>query len=163
MRSKGHRSTYSLLILFVGIFAFWWGIAVLARNDKSAPASPYVASASPVSTADTYVPQTVTGPIAIHSSIKDGTYTYSGSIPLSSECDELGTGISVSGSNPEHVTIVLTLKRPNQCDIAHVGNVEQPFAVSLAVPTNAKAVFDGLTVNGAIVPVNLSALAATQH
>jgi hypothetical protein len=155
MRSKGHRSTYSLLILFVGIFAFWWGIAVLARNDKSTPAVSYVASASPVSTADTYVPQTVSGPVAIEATIVSGTHTYKGSIPLTSMCDALSTGISVSGSNPEHVSIVLTLKRPSTCAEETTGAMSQPFAVSLAVPSNTEAVFDGLTINGAIVATTL--------
>ncbi len=156
MRSKGRQSKFSLVLLFVGIFAFWWGIAVLTQNNKSTSTASYVASASPVSTADTYVPQTVTGPITIHANVKQGTYTYSGSVPLSSTCDELATGVSVTGTNPEHVTIILTLKRPSECTDTSAAPA-QPFAVSLSVPANTKAVLDGLTVNGVIVTTHLAA------
>lgn len=154
MRSRSHQGKYSLILLFVGIFAFWWGIAVLSQTDKSAyPASQ--ASASPVSTSS-YVPQAVAGTVAVQTSFASGTYTYSGSVPLALSCDELGTGISVTGTNPEHVTIILTIQRPVGCKDRDTA-VSQPFAASLSVPPNTKAVLDGLTVNGVIVQTSLSA------
>lgn len=156
MRSKGHQGKYSLIVLFVGIFAFWWGIAVLAQNDKTAYTAPQTASAA--SPAGAYISQTIAGPVAIQATVKGGTvYTYSGSIPLTDICEELGTGIAVNGSNPQHVTIVLTLKEPVAgCAQASGGDTLQPFAVFLSVAPGTKALLDGLTVNGAIVETTVA-------
>ena len=153
MRSKGRQGTYSLLLLFVGIFAFWWGIAVLAENDKGTYGAPSTAQASP-SNAGTYIAEAVQGPIAVQTMHKGAVYTFSGSVPLASVCDELGTGISVSKSNPPHVTVILTLQKPtNLC--AEGATTTQPFAVSLTVASGTQALLDGVTVNGVIVATRL--------
>ena len=158
MRGKGHQSKYSLLVLFVAIFAFWWGIAVLTQNTKPNYTAPQSVSAVPSSA----IPQDISGPVPVQESVSSaGVYSYTGSVPLPDSCDDLGTGISVSGQNPEHVTIILTLTKPlTSCVEAAGTGVQQPFGVSVAAPSGAKAVLDGLTVNGVIVPTTLTKVAA---
>lgn len=154
-RSKSHQGKFSLVLLFVAIFAFWWGIAVLSQNGKGTYAQPQSVSAS-ATNAGTYAPQNIAGPVDVTLEVKGSTlYTYSGSLMLTSACDTLSTGIAVNGTNPERVTILLNLAKPlDTCTEATGDTLEQPFAVSLAVASGTKAVLDGLTVNGVIVPTN---------
>lgn len=152
-KSKSRQGKYSLLLLFVGIFAFWWGIAVLAQNNKPGSAAIHVPSAS-AAEKTMYTLQSIEGPVKIHATLKGDAYTYSGSVPLTSACDELGTGVSITGADTKHVTIVLTLQKPmDGCAYTTSEELEQPFAVSISVASGTKATLDGLTVNGAIVAV----------
>ena len=153
MNSKGRQGTYALLLLFVGIFAFWWGIAVLTQNSKGPYAASRTAEASPLEVG-TYTQEGVQVPIAIQTSHKGSLYTYSGTVPLTSVCDKLGTGISVTNTNPAHITVVLTLQRPvSAC--RELGSSSQPFAVSLTVASGTRAVLDGVTVNGVIAATQM--------
>ena len=164
MRRKSHQGKYSLILLFVGIFAFWWGIAVLAQNDKSASlgtsVSP-VAQAAPAPSVDNDTFESISNPIAIQETVKGNVYTYSGSIMLPNPCDNVGTGISVNGFNPEHITIFLTLtKSLTGCTDQPQTFTAQPFGVSLTIATGTKAILDGLTVNGIIAATHLTKASA---
>jgi hypothetical protein len=153
MRSYGRKSTFPLVLLFVGIFAFWWGISVLAQNDTAAPA-PSIALPASASTAD--ASQNISGPVALNITQKGTVYTYSGSLPVSSSCDDLGTGIAVGGDNSAHVTVLLTVTRPLIPCAETAGDASnEPFSASLSVASGTKPVLDGLTVNGVIVATNI--------
>ena len=150
MRSKGRRGKLSLILLFVGIFAFWWGIAVLTQNGKVLPSLSSASAPSSVA----YAIQNFSGPLTVDTSVSNNNvYTYSGSLPLVSSCDQLGTGLAVSGTNPAHVTVLLTLMKPvvDCAEAADGPDDVQPFSVSIAVKPGAKAVLDGVTVNGIII------------
>jgi hypothetical protein len=149
MLSRNRPGKLSLLLLFVCIFAFWWGIAVLTQNS-AAPGT----EQAPVGSTNT-IPQGVSGPIGVDISISNNRYTYSGSVPLVSSCDELGEGIAVHGEDPAHVTILLTLVRQSACAEAAGGGTEEPFSVSVSASAGAKVMLDGLTVNGVIVPTTV--------
>ena len=147
MQSRAHSGTWSLVLLFVCIFAFWWGIAVLAQNNN-------VASVP-------YAPEGVSGPVAVRITSANNTYTYSGSVPLASPCDELGEGIAVNGQHPPHITVLLTLMKPSvACAQASDGSSSEPFSVSVSVASGTKAVLDGLTVNGIIMPTTIQSASA---
>ncbi|HEY5383245.1 MAG TPA: hypothetical protein VIJ88_01680, partial [Candidatus Paceibacterota bacterium] len=149
MRGRGHQGKSFLILLFVIIFAFWWGVSVIAQNEQGPLAT--LSSAPPVYL-PAAVPQNVPGPVAVLVTQKGTVYTYSGSLPLPSSCDELGTGIAVNGTNPAHVTLLLILSKPlTACAEAAGGVIEEPFSASLSVKPGTKVVFDGLTVNGVIV------------
>ena len=150
MQNRAHSGRLSLVLLFVCIFAFWWGIAVLTQNNNGAPSGQPTANAASVA----YVPEAVSSPVAVQVSFANNTYTYSGIVPAASACDQLGEGISVNGSNPSHVTVLLTLmKQQGAC--TDTGDSNEPFAVSVSVGAGTKAVLDGLTVNGVITPTTV--------
>ncbi len=162
MRRKGHQAKYSLMLLFVGIFAFWWGIAVLAQNDKAPTPTMQAATALPQEMIHASLPS-INGALSIHVVKNSGTYSYSGNILLSSPCEELGIGIASSGSSTVHVTIPLTLFAPsNGCNDTSEGTSSAPFSASLSVSPGAKVVFDGVTINGVIVATTLTSKAASQ-
>jgi len=149
MRSKGYQGKYSLILLFVGIFAFWWGIAVLAQSNKTSTSSTQSAASS---AALMYTPQTPSGPVELQTIKTPTSYTYSGLLALSTPCDQLGTGLATSGSGTVHVTVALTyMKQVSACKEAFDGSDELPFSASLSVPPGTKVVLDGLTINGVIV------------
>lgn len=149
MRSKGRQGRYSLILLFLGIFAFWWGIAVLGQGGKSDA----VQAVAMQQQAAVYVPQQVSGPLSIATSSNGNTFSYSGSISLSPECERLATGVSVTGASPKHVTVMLTLERKANCTSTTTSIVKQPFAVSVEVPSGTSPILDGVTTNGAIVAI----------
>ena len=154
MRYKGRQGKFSLLLLFVGIFAFWWGIAVLAQNDS--PASAQINPSVAASDSAAYLPQNISGKVALQVAHTGDVYTYSGALPTPSACDSLGSGIAVQGSDPVHVTVVLTLMKPVvTCSGASSAGEMQPFSVSLSVKPGAKALLDGVTVNGIIMGTTL--------
>jgi hypothetical protein len=97
------------------------------------------------------------GPIAVHSSIANNEASYTGDIVIPSACDILGTGIAVKGQNPAHVTVLFTLTAPQTgCAAAAQTLTTAPFAVSVTImPGAKKPVFDGVTVNGVIMPITL--------
>jgi hypothetical protein len=156
MQSRAHSGRWSLVLLFVCIFAFWWGIAVLGQNNTATPSGQPTANAASVA----YVPEAVAGPVAVQVAFTNDTYTYTGLVPLSSPCDELGEGIAVNGRNPSHVTILLTLmKQPGACTETS-GDTNGPFLVSVSVAPGTKAVLDGLTINGIITPTTIQPVSA---
>ena len=151
MQNRAHPGRLSLVLLFVCIFAFWWGIAVLTQNNTASSSTQSLANAASA----TPVPEGVPGPVGMQVAFVKNTYTYSGSVPAASPCDMLGEGIAVNGKNPSHVTILLTLmKQPGTCTDT-TGDSNEPFAVSVSVASGTKAVLDGLTVNGIITPTTL--------
>jgi hypothetical protein len=156
MQNRAHSGKLSLVLLFVCIFAFWWGIAVLSQNNTGSSNTQATANAASVA----YVPEGISGPVAVQVSFANNTYTYSGSVPLTSPCDQLGEGIAVNGSNPSHITVLLTLmKQPGTCTDTG-GDANEPFAVSVSVAPGTKAVLDGLTVNGIITPTAIQQVSA---
>gem|GEM_PF-2077821 len=152
MHQRSHSGRLSLILLFVCIFAFWWGIATLAQNSKAAPDP---TSSTPAAVA-AYVPQQVSGPVTMQVAVANDMYTYSGSVPLASSCEQLGEGIAVKGRDPSHITVLLTLTQPaTACAEASGGSTSEPFAVSASVTPGTKAILDGITVNGVITPATI--------
>jgi hypothetical protein len=141
MRRKGHRSKLSLLLLFVVIFAFWWGISVLTQTGVGPSLTASVPS---------QVPSNL---VTVNVTYQNNVYTFAGALPLSAACDEFGSGIAVNGQNPDHVTILLTLAKPFVDCAQAASGPGQPFSVSLSVQPGVKVVLDGLTINGAIMPI----------
>ncbi|MGC9602591.1 MAG: hypothetical protein ABSE76_02520 [Minisyncoccia bacterium] len=157
MQNRAHSSTWSLVLLFVCIFAFWWGIAVFTQNSTGVSNQQPTADAPSVQ----YVPQGTLKPVEVQVAFANNTYTYSGSMPLDSSCEELGEGISVNGQNPSHVTILLTLVKPSvACAQASEGGTNEPFSVSVLVASGTKAMLDGLTINGIIIPTTIKSIHA---
>jgi hypothetical protein len=154
MQSRAHSGRWSLVLLFVCIFAFWWGIAVLGQNNKGSSNTQPTANAASVA----YVPEGVSGPVAVQVAFVNDTYTYSGSVSSASPCDQLGEGIAVHGNNPSHVTVVLTLMKQSGICTDTMGDANEPFAVSVSVASGTKAVLDGLTVNGIITPTTIQSV-----
>ncbi|HUD02593.1 MAG TPA: hypothetical protein VMR46_01045 [Candidatus Paceibacterota bacterium] len=156
MQNRAHSGKLSLVLLFVCIFAFWWGIAVLTQNNTGAPNAQPTANAASVAS----IPQEVSGPVAVQVSFANNTYTYSGTVPLASPCDQLGEGIAINGKDPSYVTVLLTLmKQPGICK-ATSGDTNEPFSVSVSVASGTKAVLNGLTVNGIITPTAIQQVSA---
>lgn len=153
MRRRGRQGKFSLIGLFVVIFAFWWGISVLSQNGAATPAD----AALPASASSAYAPQNITSPLALNVMQKGTVYTYAGSVPLSSSCDQLSTGIAVHGSNPTHITILLTVTKPLVACVGTSGT-NTHFSVSLSVKAGTQAVFDNLMLNGSIVPTALQVI-----
>jgi len=146
MLSRGKKNTTTLVSLIVAIFAFWWGVSVLDQTQN-------VPKVITVAAADLQIdPYTAASVIVVHHSL-DANHmdAFSGTITLPSGCDDLGTGIASHGSNPAHVTILLTVLKDPGCTSAPPGGSDQPFSVSLSHAATAP-VFDGVTVNGVIVP-----------
>ena len=156
MQNRAHSGRLSLVLLFVCIFAFWWGIAVLTQNNSGAPSGQPTANAASVA----FMPEAVAGPVAVQVSFANNTYTYSGIVPAASACDQLGEGISVNGSNPSHVTVLLTLMKQSGICREASGDASQPFAVSVSVASGTKAILDGLTINGIITPTTIKTASA---
>lgn len=143
---KRRRAQWSLMVLLVGIFALWWGVSVLSGQNYTFKNS----------SAAKLVSYTSNTPIIVYGSMLGNTHTFEGSVPLANSCEVLGSGIAVQGSNPAHVTVVLSLmESPGLCAQA-AGNSEEMFNVSLSLPTNTQVVFDGTTMNGVIVPSMLT-------
>ncbi|MDE1925146.1 MAG: hypothetical protein KGH79_03125 [Patescibacteria group bacterium] len=145
--SKMRRSRSALVLLFVGIFALWWGIAVINQSGTST-ASGSTGAPAPY---DAYTG----GPIIVKSSANNGVVSYSGVLALPSPCDMLGSGIAEHGVNPAHVTVALSIIASNGCTAAGAP-AEAPFEVSISSgPRTQKPVLDGVTVNGVIEDVHL--------
>ncbi len=150
MQNRAHSGKLSLVLLFVCIFAFWWGTAVLTQNNTPSNTQLAANAASVAS-----IPEEVSGPIAIQVAFANNTYTYSGSVSAASPCDQLGEGIAVHGKSPSHATILLTLMKHQGACTDAAGDANEPFSVSVSVATGTKAVLDGLTVNGAIASTTI--------
>ena len=139
-----HRRRTALFLLFVGIFASWWGVSQFGRLS-SLPSTPEQQSAALplVQYADPSV-------VMIEHSQEGDLHTYSGSITLPSECSELGSGIAAQGS-PLRVTILISITSASPCISATP--MSQPFVVSVSAPEEPQ--FSGITVNGVIIPSHI--------
>lgn len=88
-------------------------------------------------------------PLRLHHSVENGLYHYSGALPLTT-CNALSTGIATFGMRPVHATIILTVLTPAEpCDPRPL---DQEFAVSFAPEASSTIRFQGVTVNGLIIP-----------
>ena len=144
------RSRTALLLLFVILFAFWWGVSIISQKTPPAPI------ASPQTTLiDNRVAFSTTSPIIVHYSVDKNTHTYSGTLMLPSSCDTLGTGVTTSGSEPIHISILLSVLRSTSNCHEGPGDAE-PFSVSISSKAKSAApLFDGVTVNSAITSSTL--------
>lgn len=140
-----HRSKTFLLLLFVIIFACWWGVSVLSQVSNTASIGQ---AQAPI--AVSYVPTTT---MIITHSIENGMQTYAGSFTPLSLCDNLGVGNRSNNPGVLHVSIALTLTTTaGPCDLT--GEVSpEPFSVGITSDTSP--VFDGVTLNGVIIPSKL--------
>jgi hypothetical protein len=140
------RSRSALMFLLIGVFAAWWGVSVFAQMSGSA------FSSVPLNSTLSYMG----GPIVVHTTVTPTEALYTGEISIPSACDTLGTGIAAKGQDPAHVTLLFTLSAPQTGCAAAQSLVTAPFAVSVTImPGTKKPVFDGVTVNGVIMPITL--------
>jgi hypothetical protein len=142
MRRKPHST--SLVLLLVCIFAFWWGVSVLAQNS----------SFGGTQTAATG--QSNAGPLAITESRSGDTYTYSGNFVPGSACEQIGSGISYSGTAQNQVTILLnTTSASTDCAQA-AGTASIPFSASIKL-AGGEPSFAGVLLNNQPIAAQLAA------
>jgi len=142
-RMKARRVKWALWVLFVALFAFWWGVAVLASQESTALATATPADATAV--ADT------SGPLRIFHTAVGSQHIYQGIIKLPEACDSVATAVNSLTGTPNHITIALTITRPTDCATA-AGDGTPPFRVGYAGSYAQPPVIDGVVINNVIVP-----------
>jgi hypothetical protein len=147
MKRKPHSA--SLVLLLICIFAFWWGISVLSQSTMPAPMAMQNA-------ADQSIDSGVLAPIVVRESVTGETHTYSGTFMQRSLCDSFGSGIRYNSESGGHVSILLISKASGTACAQAAGEITaEPFTVSIKLASNVQPVFDGVQLNGAVVPSQL--------
>ncbi len=123
-----------IVIILVGVSALQYFNISLISFDSQAPATSLAQAATPP------LPEQM---ITIHHSSGSGISTYSGSLSVPM-CDIIGTGIQTIGSNPAHITLLLTTIGQEGCTSTDMA--QQDFSVSAS--TRSAAQFDGVLING---------------
>jgi len=146
MRKKPHST--ALVLLMVCIFAFWWGISILAEHTFSSSVSASASTAAPTEN---------TEPLTVYESSSGQIYTYHGTY-AAGDCDSLGSGARYEGGKNGQVIILLTtISSPTNCADASkaAGNETQDFSVSVSVQPGYSIAFQGLMLNGTLMPTQL--------
>jgi hypothetical protein len=145
MKRKPHST--SLVLLLVCIFTFWWGISVLAQHDTSTITQSNTQPATTASQA---------APLMVSESIKNDTYTYSGVYATPSACDSFGSGIRYSAEEGGHVSVLLITEPASTACAQAAGPMSgEPFTVSIKLAAGSNPAFDGVLLNGSIIPSQL--------
>ncbi len=151
MKRKPHSA--SLVLLLICIFTFWWGISVLSQSSISStitvPNNQQAVSA-PAAELD------ASNPVIVHESVSGNTYTYAGNFIPRSSCGSFGSGIKYSSDNGGHVAVLLIAKTSAvDCAQAAGSSAGEPFSVSIKVATGKSPQFDGVLLNGSLIPAQL--------
>jgi len=121
------RARTPLVILFIAIFAAWWGVSVLSNVAQVSVTSPQVASANT--------------PVIVHHTHDGINDIFTGSLSLPS-CTSLSTGVQSVGLAPREVTIELSTANCTSTSLS-----DQPFEVEVA-SADSQTLFEGVTLNG---------------
>ncbi len=144
MKRKPHSA--SLVLLLICIFTFWWGISVLSQSTIP------VSSSTPAGTQYNAGSE----PLLVHESMSGTTRTYSGTFIPNSACDTFGSGIKYSSESGGHVSVLLISKSSStDCAQAAEGSLDEPFTVSIKLAAGNNPTFDGVFLNGTMVPSQL--------
>lgn len=95
-------------------------------------------------------------PLVITHSITGSTHTYTGAVPLSSDCEVVSSSITTMGTQTLTAALELSLLKPDDCIPTATTTVMGDFSASFTTKNaKQKIEFKGVTVNGKDVPVTI--------
>jgi hypothetical protein len=131
-----HRAALVLILLLLAVLSGWWLLEVHYASG-------------PMPALNTHTP------IVVHHSQSGGLHTYTGSVPLSSACVVLSTGIETAGQNPAYITLMLSATMDTACRALAVPP-QGLFTVSYEAPgTSTDVIFNDVRVDGTSAPYTL--------
>lgn len=133
---KAHGILVLVLIIAV-LIGGWWAIAFFRTPT----------AAQPITQVPPTVPEPIfTLPITVSHSFQNGTHFYSGTVVSKSACGIKSSGISLTGINPAHVTLILEASSGVCADVATTS--QSTFSVSFKTSGEKTPILDKVTVNG---------------
>lgn len=129
-----------LVLLIALLIGGWWALAFFRTPASTAQNIPNEKSVPTATTSAFMLPIVVT-----HSSTK-GVHSYTGSVTSSNACGIKSSGISISGTNPAHVTVLLEASS-GECE-AVATTSQSTFEVSFKTTGRADPILDSVVVDG---------------